>query len=213
MKQRRAFVLPLVLIFLLVGGALIAASLDIATNSQNQAMQMVTTGTLYNAAQSGLEWGKSQLLKHKENLDQSSSPGYTVGVSSLSDLYATYTPSGGSSKRVDEVLSGSSPKSLPINGIPVSIIILDCNYSVFGTPSATDDLPPLMPSTTTGSGGTGSTGATGFTDGTTVIMDPTRVVTSGGGGYTQHYYVIRSTATDDDSGRKKSIEALVVING
>lgn len=210
MKQRRAFVLPMILVFLFVGGALIAVTFDITNNSHEQSMQMITTGTLYNAAQSGLEWGKSQLLEHKEHLDRGTPRTFIAGVSDLSALHATYTPLGGTSTRVDEVLSGTAVKSLSINGITVRVRILDCNYTVSGTPSVSDELPPLRPSAND-TGGTAGGSSPGFLNGTTAIMDPYRVTSSGSWGYPRHFYVIRSTATHEE--RTKTIETMVVING
>lgn len=213
MKRRPAFVLPLVLVFLLIAGTLISVSLDMATKSRNQAMRMVTTQELYNAAQSGLEWGKTKLLEHSDELDSQPAKDYMVGNSNLSSLYATYTPTGNSSTRVDGMSSSDAPWSMTLNGIAVEIEILDCNYTVNGgTPSGNDGLPPLMPSST-GSGSSGG-GNPSFTNGTTVIMDPNRAITSGSGDFQKHYFLIRSTAKETDNPeRTKTLETMVVING
>lgn len=209
LKRRRAFILPLVLIFLLVGGALIAVSFDIADNSHQQAMQIVTSQELYNAAQSGIEWGKSQLLKHRDSLDQTTPKEYRANGHDISDLNATYT-SGMFSYRVWDEKQNGKEEILSVSGVKVQVSILDCNYTVTGTPSQADALPPLMPPST-GSSGTGSGNNSGFINGTTAIMDPYRVTSSGNGGYARHYYVIRSRATHND--RTKTIETMVVING
>lgn len=216
---RRGFVLPLVLIFLLVGGALISVSLDLATNSQNQTMNMVTSQELYNAAQSGIEWAKAQLLEHREDLDWTVTEDYSPVSNNLSTLYATYDDDGNAgtpNPRVwdDTVSEDLNARYLDAH-IQVSVEILNCHYSVaYGTtPSAADKLPPLIPPSSPGSS-PGQTPSMNFTNGTTVIMDPYRVTSSGGGGSTGHSFVIRATARDlTTPNRSKTLETMVVIQG
>lgn len=213
MRQRRAFVLPLVLIFLLVGGALISVTLDLATQSQNSSMNMATTQELYNAAQSGIEWAKVELLEHREDLDWTPSEEYSPVTKDISVLYATYDdedPTTATNPLVwDNAAALDLNERYESSNIHVSVEILNCNYSVVDgtTPSAADKLPPVLSPTSTGSGGSHN-----FTNGTTVIMDPYRVTSSGGGGSTGHYFVIRATATDTgNSNRTKTLETMVEV--
>ncbi len=210
-RRRRGFVLPLVLIFLLVGGALISVTLDLATQSQNSAMNMTTTQELYNAAQSGLEWGKAKLLEHREDLDWDTPK--NCDVSDLSTLYATYDdfttphPNVWGSTDTDALNSKFANEKIKVN-----VEILDCNYTVTsGTPSAADNLPPVMPPQP-GEGGGGKGGRESYTDGTTVIMDSYRDTSGSSGGSPSHFYVVRATATNQEKpSRHKTLETMVKV--
>ena len=63
-KKRRAIALPLVLVIVLVGGALVAAAFYITENYYSSAKQTVTSTRLYNAAVSGIEEGKGWIYKN-----------------------------------------------------------------------------------------------------------------------------------------------------
>lgn len=64
MVNRRAIALPLVLVVLLVGGALVTAALYMTENYYSSARQMVTGTRLYNAAVSGIEIGKAWIYEN-----------------------------------------------------------------------------------------------------------------------------------------------------
>ena len=63
-KKRKAIALPLVLVIVLVGGALVAAAFCITENYYSSAKQTVTNTRLYNAAASGVEGGKGWIYKN-----------------------------------------------------------------------------------------------------------------------------------------------------
>ena len=63
-KKRRAIALPLVLVIVLVGGALVAAAFYITENYYSSAKQTVTNTRLYNAAVSGIEEGKGWIYEN-----------------------------------------------------------------------------------------------------------------------------------------------------
>jgi len=97
---------------------------------------------------------------------------------------------------------GLDPPEVDPN-ISVKVDILDCNYDLNGN-SRIATLPPIVPE----SGGTGS-GVSGIPEGTSAIIDPSRVIPmSGGGG--PHRFVIRATASKGS--RNFQIEAMVVIS-
>ena len=63
-KKRKAIALPLVLVIVLVGGALVAAAFYITENYYSSSKQTVTSTRLYNAAVSGIEEGKGWIYKN-----------------------------------------------------------------------------------------------------------------------------------------------------
>jgi len=63
-EKRRAIALPLVLVIVLVGGALVAAAFYITENYYSSSKQAVTSARLYNAAVSGIEEGKGWIYKN-----------------------------------------------------------------------------------------------------------------------------------------------------
>ena len=63
-KKRRAIALPLVLVIVLFGGALVAAAFYITENYYSSAKQTVTSTRLYKAAVSGIEGGKGWIYKN-----------------------------------------------------------------------------------------------------------------------------------------------------
>jgi len=63
-EKRRAIALPLVLVIVLVGGALVAAAFYITENYYSSSKQTVTSARLYNAAVSGVEEGKGWIYKN-----------------------------------------------------------------------------------------------------------------------------------------------------
>lgn len=63
-EKRRAIALPLVLVIVLVGGALVAAAFYITENYYSSSKQTVTSARLYNAAVSGIEEGKGWIYKN-----------------------------------------------------------------------------------------------------------------------------------------------------
>jgi len=63
-KKRRAIALPLVLVIVLFGGALVAAAFYITENYYSSSKQTVTGTRLYNAAVSGVEEGKGWIYEN-----------------------------------------------------------------------------------------------------------------------------------------------------
>lgn len=219
MKRRSGMVLILVLIVMLVGGALVYVATDMAGNAHNSAMNMITEDRLYNAAQSGLEWGKAILWIYRDHLEEDQ----ISGVNSLEDLYSRKDDgSEGTVGSISNYALANQTKypdgaiNLPPKpvffqpAIQVDVEILDCNYDL-ALGVKPDGFPPMIPFgayDTSGEGG--SVSLVGFSN----VMDPNRNISFGSGGRTgTHAFVIRSTSrAQDGTGRTKSVETMVVIN-
>jgi hypothetical protein len=197
--------LPLTLVILLFGSALVATAFYVVQNMYSTSGHSVTRTELYNAAQSGIEKGRALLAENLEDLDVSSKEYETV-EDPLDLVRVTKTSDG---EFLDKDLSdGVSIPDMP--NVTLTVHILDCNYNYDDMSSNLDEdeialLPPSWP------GGTGEgTGETEDLEGTSAIIDPTRYFNFGGGAG-ERRYVIRSRALEEKSQKKATIEVMVVV--
>ncbi|MGC9490672.1 MAG: hypothetical protein ACP5CD_05550 [Thermovirgaceae bacterium] len=193
--KRKAMALPLTLVILLFGSVLVATAFYIVQNMYSTSRHSVTHTELYNAAQSGIEQGKSLIAKEYTNLDVNEK----IYDGSLDSVRAKLSGSD-----LDQSLQDVSLTDPP--GVVLNVDILDCNYTLptgMSFATLTDDqrneLPPQW------EGGSGSGGTFDFFEGTSMIMDPGRLIPVGGGG--QRRYVIRSKASDGN--QSVTIEVVV----
>lgn len=201
-KKREGMALGLVLLLVLVGTAFVGVSLYVVVNMFTTSQSVTTKARLYNAAQSGVEWGLNQLWVQSAdlNVDPVSYDGSLNSIRVM--LSDDVTPLG----------NGLTPPGTD-SGISVSVLFLDCNYSLNGhSPAANTDLPPQQKA---GLGSGTGTGTPSIPVGTSAIIDPNRFMVPGGGGGS-HRYVIRSAATPAFSilggSKKVELEVMVVIN-
>lgn len=186
--------LILVLLVMLIGGAFVYVAFTMAENAHNSSMNMVTQDRLYNAAQSGLEFGKARLLEYykADDLERGS-----MGTpSELDDIRAK----DGSGTVID-----TTDVPEPDSRIGITVSILSCNY----TPPTTyiDRLPPVWNG---GEGsGVGSSSLSGV--GSSGFIDPNRNLL-GNGADGSAAFVIRSTATFAEDNRSTEVETMVVIS-
>lgn len=203
-KGKRGFALVSVLVIVLVLTFLSAIIMDLTLNAHNTTMETIQDKKLYNAAQSGVEWGLGMLLANRDDLDDD----VKTGISGI-----TFSPT--NSAHLDAIratinsgtiLDNTQPDpSMFGTGITVRVDILDCNYE----PSSNFDplLPPVRLATT-GTGGEGGT-ISSLPGGTSAIIDPSHALGFGGGGVETLAFVVRSRATM--SGSVKTIETMIEI--
>jgi hypothetical protein len=201
-RKKLGMALGLVLLLVLVGVSFVGVALYVVTNMFFTSQSVTAKARLYNAAQSGIEWGLQQLWVHSAdlNVDPVSYDGNLDSIRVM--LSDDVTPLG----------SGSAPPQID-PGIVVSVLFLDCNYNLNGhSPSANTDLPPQQKA---GLGTGTGTGTPSIPVGTSAIVDPNRFMVPGGGGGS-HRYVIRSVATPSFSilggSKRVELEVMVVIN-
>lgn len=200
---RKAMALPMTLVILLFGSVLVATAFYVVQNMYSTSKQTVTEAQLYNAAESGMEKGKTVLWQNKDALN--STPLQFNTGDPVSSLYP------------------DPPIDLPIvlnidPGIKVTVDVLDCNYELSGvafdelSEADRENLPPQIPfGLAPGGSGPESGGLVGYSN----VIDPNRNIPMGGPpGGLPHAFVIRSTArvnegTDEE--RRFPIEIMVVI--
>lgn len=192
--KRKAMALPLTLVILLFGSVLVATAFYIVQNMYSTSRHSVTHTELYNAAQTGIEVGKTYLWEN----DLKTDPRHYDG----DDIKTVYIQA-----EDGTVIGPLHPDTGP--NIETIVEILDCNYEFAGTWDAEDreKLPPHW----VGGEGTVPDAEIGPPEGTSVIIDPSRLFNLGGGGAGQRRYVIRSTARHDDSDMEVTIETMVVV--
>ncbi len=189
----RGMALPLVILLVLVGFVFVGVGAYVVKNLFWSSQATVVQAKLYNAAQSGVQWGMGLLL---ENADQLETDILLFDGNPNLDSIRARTKAGAI---LDEMMAPPVVDS----SISVTVDILDCNYDLNGH-SRLATLPPIVHE----SGGTGS-GVSGIPEGTSAIIDPSRVIPmSGGGG--PHRFVIRATASKGS--RNFQVEAMVVIS-
>lgn len=202
-RSRKGFALISVLVITLLLTFLSAIIMDITLNSHSTSMEMIQDRKLYNAAQSGLEYGISLLRGSISGL-ASGTISLTGSISSESNVLSQLRPAVTNG-------SGESPPWTITSFAPavstVIVDVLDCDYSTGGT-DFYSFLPPVRASGSSGGGG-GSIGGLSQI-GSSGYLDPNRNITFGGGGGTLRYFVVRSRATAPD-GRSLSVETMVVI--
>ncbi len=193
MAKRNGMALPLVLLLVLVGSVLVGVAIYVVQNLFSTSNSVALQNRLYNAAQSGVQWGMGLV---RENADQLETDIQMFDGNANLDSIRARTKAGA-------ILGDGMDPPVVDSSISVTVDILDCNYDLNGQ-SRIATLPPIVPE----SGGTGS-GVSGIPEGTSAIIDPSRVIPmSGGGG--PHRFVIRATASKGS--RSFQIEAMVVIS-
>lgn len=200
--RKRGFALVSVLVILLVLTFMSAIIMDLTLNSHNTTMNVIEDKKLYNAAQSGVEYGIAILWNNRADL--------STGTIDISGSVATE----------DNVLSQLRPaitdgsgQSLPWTittfapAVPTVVVdVLDCDYNTGGT-DYYSFLPPVREVGTA----TGEASGEGLSQiGTSGYLDPNRNISFGPGGVTLRYFVVRSRATSQ-GGKTVSIETMVVI--
>jgi len=189
--------LPLVILLVLVGFVFVGVGAYVVKNLFWSSQGVVIESKLYNAAQSGIEWGMRVLKEANDN--------NTLKVDSRSltnnllDIAALSTSN-------DPLAYEQTVSGLADNNITVKVSILNCDYTF--SPPLSSALQSLVPPQAMGSAGTGGGGSTSG-EGTSAIIDPNKSPSFGGGGVTEHSFVIRSRA--EAWNRSKEIETMVVI--
>lgn len=202
MRRRSGMALVLVLAIMLLGSVFIAVALTVVMNMRNITEKAIDGAVLYNAAQSGAAWGVSMVGRYRDDLDLETRQGlsgvtFDPSVPSHLDAIRAVTKDG-------EILDGIGAPA-PHEGVTVTVDILHCDYK----PPLNHHplLPPVMPFRM--SGGGGSSGHASTPEGTSVIIDPSRLLVFGGGGPGESFFVIRSTASFH--GRSRRVETMIAI--
>jgi uncharacterized membrane protein (DUF485 family) len=197
-RKRRGMALPLVILLVIVGFVFVGVGAYVVRNLFWSSQGVVIESKLYNAAQSGIEWGMEQIWANKDQIESDT----ITSVDAIEDLRV----------RLDDLSSGTANGAIVASGgyaypgdtnVSVSVLLLDCNYTLKAGASVSK-LPPKVPNVSA----SGGTGTSTIPPGTSVIIDPSRFLPLGGG-VTEHAFVIRSTATG--WGRSTELESMVVI--
>jgi hypothetical protein len=201
-RKNKGMALGLVLLLVLAGFAFVGVSSYVVTNMFTTSQSVTAKTRLYNAAQSGIEWGLQQIWVQSADLNVDP-VSYDGNLDSIRVMLAD---------DVTPLANGLTPPGID-PGITVSVLFLDCNYNLNGhSPTANTDLPPQQKA---GLGTGTGTGTPSIPVGTSAIVDPNRFMVPGGGGGS-HRYVVRSTATPSFSilggAKKVELEVMVVIN-
>lgn len=189
-RRREAFVLPLVLVIILALSALAAVMMEIATDRFSIYSMASERDRLYNAAQTGIEWGKAKLWESRAFIDGEQK----VYKGSLRDLAVTKTSG--------EEIAFSREVQTQSSGVTVEVTILDCNYELDELASYAEDLPPIFPAS--------ADVFTGALEVNSAIISPNRLAYLGGFAEGTHVFLIRSKATGEN-GKKLQAESVVVI--
>jgi hypothetical protein len=167
--------------------------MDITTNYAGTSRSVVEREELFNAAQSGIEWGKAWLLENRDDLILEE----IEAVDNIDDLKARYD---------DGTVNGSAHEEYTHSepDISVDVDILYCNYDSKNVSSSIDKkiLPPVYELYGASDSGVGGSGI-----GTSGFIDPNRNLL--GFGETGSVFVIRSKATFEN--KSTEIETMVVV--
>ncbi|GAB6280801.1 MAG: hypothetical protein STSR0007_09050 [Thermovirga sp.] len=199
---KRGFALVSVLVILLILTFMSAIIMDLTLNAHSTSMEMIQDKKLYNAAQSGIEYGVSLLRGNIVGL-ASGTIDITGTVSSEANVLSQLRPdiTNGSGESPPWTITSFAP------AVPVVVVdVLDCDYNTGGT----DYYSFLPPVRATGSIDGGSSGEGLSQIGSSGYLDPNRNITFSGGGGALRYFVVRSRAAAS-GGRSVSIETMVEI--
>lgn len=201
MKKRKGFALAMVLLIMVFIIGISAVIMDMTTNYVSSSQATIDHQKLYNAAQSGIEWGKIRLYENR------------------ADLYVnlqTYNGNlDGIRAKIQPDLVASNIDTTPSTSIydfqylDLTVDILDCNYQMGVGQTYNDDLPIIrLPYDSSEGGG----GTIDVPRGYSMIIDPNRVMTfSGSVGLKYHPFVIRATASTKDGSKSFGLESMVVM--
>lgn len=195
MRKRSGFSLALVLIIMVFIIGISAVIMDMTTNYVSSSQSTIDHQKLYNAAQSGVEWGKALLWVNSDDLDLT----LKTYNSSSADLFAVLS---GDTEPLHE--KGAKPV---FDDIDIDVFILDCNY--IPPSSFVNDIPPVvLPVTYDPALGSGAVFQVGYSN----IMDPNRNITmTAAPGTTKYFFIIRSFASSKNETKSYGIENMVVI--
>ncbi len=201
MRKQKGFALGMVLILMVVIIGISAVIMDMTTNYVGSSQATIDHQKLYDAAQSGIEWGKIRLYEEREDLYV----GLQTYNGDLDDIRAKIQPD----------LVASNIDSIPDTSIydsqnlELTVDILDCNYKMGLGQTYNSDLPIIrLPYDASEDGG----GTIDVPRGYSMIIDPNRVMTfSGSVGLKYHPFVIRSTASTKDGSKSFELESMVVM--
>ena len=198
-RKRRGMALPLVILLVIVGFVFVGVGAYVVRNLFWSSQGVVIESKLYNAAQSGIEWGMALIWTHKDQIESDR----ITSADNLDDIRVRiddYTPG---TTTGPLLAAGQTPPEVD-SRITVTVSFLDTNYELAAGASAAGFPPRVF--TGTGSGGAGGPL---IPPGTSVIIDPSHFLPLGGG-VTSHHFVIRSRA--EGYGRSREIETMVVIS-
>lgn len=202
-KKRRGMALPLVILLVIVGFVFVGVGAYVVQNLFWSSQGVVIEAKLYNAAQSGIEWGMATLWKERNRIEADTLT-YDGDIKSIRARFDDLKPNEVSTEDSSIIAFGEAPP-IDISGVTsINVLLLDCNYTNSVTVDPGDNLPPQV-KVSRGSGGS----STGIPAGTSVIIDPSRFLPLGGG-VTERRFVVVSTATG--WGRKVELEAMVVMS-
>lgn len=184
-SRQKGIAISWLLLLLLLGTIMVAYAFTMVGNYFAGSDKASMQAKLYNAAQSGLEWGKTWLLENRADLNTD-----IVNAGSLSDLIAR-------KKNGESYPTFGSPDPR----ISMNVKIYKCNYIPSGNVYV-EGFPPIFLGSGSGSGTGGS--QIGYSN----FIDPNRNITFGGGGGTA--FLIVSEAA---SGIQKIVlKTMVVIS-
>lgn len=183
MQKRSGFSLALVLVIMVFIIGISAVIMDMTTNYVSSSQSTIDHQKLYNAAQSGIEWGKGWLLDNKGELNV----GTVSDVTNLDQLKAKKTDG-------TSYITYISP-----DDIDVDVEIYACNYT---SDAYIDGAPPILESV--GVSESGSSTRYGYSN----YLDPNRNNT-GINNDIGYAFVITSAAEYEDKDFK--LETMVVI--
>ncbi len=203
-SRSRAFALPLVLIVLLVGGALVYVTYEVVLNLFSSSRNVVEKVELYNAALDGVERAKTWIRTTTDS--DGRLPRWSAGDSSGELQLSEVVGSGDQyyeALLVRDIAGNTSVIDYSFEGIQVQVDIYDMGYSAEPGIDFREGFPPRliyqassgqmsehMSSTYVGSNrGEGSTGAAG--------------------GVTLGYYLIRSVASFE--GKREVIDQSMIM--
>ena len=194
-----------VLVIMLILTFLSAIIMDLALNAHSTTMETIENKKLFNAAQSGAEWGIAMLVANRTDLDddvKTGISGITFSPSNPVHINAIRATINGGT-----YLDSTQPAtSMFGTGISVRVDILDCNYD---PPTNYHSLLPPVKLPDTGGGGGGTPGNLSQI-GSSGYLDPNRNISFGSGGGTKRYFVVRSKA-QVSGGREVAVETMVVV--
>jgi len=195
LHRRRGFALGLVLIVMIVLIGLSAVIMDITTNYAGTSRSVVEREELFNAAQSGIEWGKAMLWVNSDDLD--------ITLKSYNDSSDIFAVLSGDAEPIHD--KGLKPV---FEDITLNVKILDCNFDPPENPD--DNVPPVVLPKIAGE--TNSGNEANLQLGYSNIIDPNRNISLFKiPGATQYFFLIRSIASSKDNGKKFGIDNMVVI--
>ncbi len=190
-NKKKGFALPLVLTIMLALSTLALVMMELATDRFFIYSIASEREQLYNAAQSGIEWGKAQLWESRNSLN-SEQKSYTGELSSLA-----------ATKASGDVLVFNLGVPISSSDMTVEVTILDCNYNP-DSAVYSRDLPPVRVI----SGDISTSSST--PDGTSAVTSPDELTFLSSSLEGEHAFLIRSKAIGKDE-KELMVESMVAI--